>query len=531
MRTTRTTMTATHPVLGPAAILAAALFAAAPAFAQDDGDGHGHAIKSGGRGDRHSPSWDDVMKLKGEPKSPNFPKVGEGIERHVLDNGLVVYLAEDRSLPIVRVELLFRGGDYYEPAAEQGVASFTGSEMRNGGTERMTPDELDDHLAFLAANLSSSIGDETGNVSLDVLSDDLDEGLAHFSDVVLRPRFDSERFELSKRRRAFQIQHRNDNPGQIARREFDKLLFGESHPRGRELKLERLDEIRRDDLVRAHGKYIRPNNSTLVAVGDFAPGEMLERIRTALGTWQKGEALPPLKAAADLTPKPGVFLIDRKVNQSNILIGHIGINRDNPDRFAVALMNDVLGGGSFSSRITERVRSDEGLAYSASSRFDVSGREIGTFTASVQTKTESTARAVSLILDEVRKIRETGSLSRNEFDTARESTLFSYVFRFENRFGNVARLARYEMDGRPADTDRVEFEGYGKVAPEAIEAAAKAYLRPDALTILVVGDKTEIGDTLAAFGPVKTIELEDEAPAPRRGGGPPGGGRGGNERP
>lgn len=508
-----------------AALAAVTLAAAALPAAAQDGNFESH-FKGSGRGDKHSAGWQEVMKLKGGPVDPKFPKVGEGIERHVLDNGLVVYLSEDRALPLVRLDLTFRGGERYESDAEWGVASFAGGQMRDGGTEKMKPEALDDRLAFLAASISTSMGDETGSASLDVLTKDFDEGLSLFSEVVLRPGFDEERFQLSKQRRVFQIEHRNDNPGQIVRREFDKLLYGEKHPRGREMTVRQVEAITRDHLAKAHKRFVRPNQSVLVAVGDFSSKEMLEKIRTAFGGWEKGEPLPPLPAAVDFTPKPGVYLVDKKVNQSNILVGHIGINRDNPDRFAVSLMNDVLGGGSFSSRITERVRSDEGLAYSANSSYAVGGREVGTFQASVQTKTESTGKAIALLLDEIKKIREAGSLSKNEFDTARESTLFSYVFRFENRMGNVSRLARYELDGRPMDTDRIEFDGYSKVTPAAVEAAAKTYLRPDALTILVVGDAEAIGDSLAAFGPVTRIELTDDPDAGGRRRGAPGFGGG-----
>ena len=505
------------PTTSVARLAAAAMVTTAmtiPAFAQDGRfDDH---FKSAGRGDKHSAGWADVMKLKGGPVAPEFPKVGDGIERHVLDNGLVVYLAEDRQLPLVRLDLAFKGGERYEPDTEWGIASFAGGQMRDGGTEKMKPQALDDRLAFLAASISTSMGDETGSASLDVLTKDFDEGLSLFADVVLRPGFDEERLQLSKQRRVFAIEHRNDNPGQIARREFDKLLYGANHPRGREMTIPQVEAIGRDHLVRAHKRFVRPNQAILVATGDFSSKEMLEKLRTAFGGWEKGETLPPLPAAMDFTPKPGIFLVDKKVNQSNILVGHIGINRDNPDRFAVSLMNDVLGGGSFSSRITERVRSDEGLAYSANSSYAVGGREVGTFQASVQTKTETTAKAIALLLDEIKKIREAGSLSKNEFETARESNLFSYVFRFENRAGNVSRLARYELDGRPADTDRVEFEGYSAVTPAAVESAAKTYLRPDALTIFVVGDAEKLGDSLAAFGTVTRIEVEDAASGGRR---------------
>jgi zinc protease len=186
-------------------------------------------------------------------------------------------------------------------------------------------------------------------------------------------------------------------------------------------------------------------------------------------------------------------------------------------------MNAILGGGSFSSRITERVRSDEGLAYSAGTRFNTEDRDLGMFQAFVQTKTESTVKAISLILDEIAKIRTPRTVSRNEFETARESRLFSQIFRFERLPDNVARLMRNELDGLPADQDRRNFEGWNAVTPQAVEAAAQKHLRPDDLTVFVVGDGKQLAGALKAFGEVHLVPLKEYPSEPaRRPGGAPG---------
>jgi predicted Zn-dependent peptidase len=471
-------------------------------------DGHDWS-KASSRGNVHSPGWTDVMKLKGEPVEPRFPEVGKGIERHVLPNGLVVYLAEDHRLPLIRLEMLFRGGDYYESEGGWGVTGTMGQQMRQGGTASLTPDELDDKLAFLAAEVSTSFGDETGSASLDVLVKNFEPALALFADVVLKPRFDEQRLAIAKRRALFALAHRNDDPGQILGRELATLLYGANHPRGRQTTPEMVDAITRDALVSAHSRFVRPNNAWLAAVGDFDAKAMLATIETAFAGWAKGADVTTEWPKVDTTPKPGVYLIDREINQSNIAISHLGVNRDHPDRYAISLMNNVLGGGSFSSRVTERVRSDEGLAYSAGTRFDAGSREIGTFAATVQTKTETTAKAIASMLDEIRKIRVPRTLSRNEFETARESRLYSHVFGFEDRTQNVVRLMRHELDGRPADQDRRDFEGYKAVTPADVERVAQAHLRPEALTIFVVGNASDIGEPLKAFGPVTVVPLRD----------------------
>jgi predicted Zn-dependent peptidase len=511
----------THRISRIVPVLAAAALAACvvlPAFAQSPPAVEDQErFKSQGRGDVHSPGYAEAMKLKGSPVAPKFPEVGKEIERKVLPNGLAVYLAEDHRLPLVQVELAFRGGSYFETPEDAGVARIAGQQMRDGGTEAMAPDEIDDRLGFLAANVSTEIGDQSGSASLDVLAKNFDAALPLFADVVLRPRFDEQRLEIAKRRQVFALTHQNDNPADVLSRELATLLYGDKHPRGRQMTPDLVRAINRDRIRQAHGRYVRPNQAFLTVVGDFDSKEMLAKLTAAFGEWEKGSKLATKDLPkADRTPKPGVYLVDRPLNQSNIAVAHLGVSRDDPDRYAIDLMNDVLGGGSFSSRITERVRSDEGLAYSAGSRFNTADRDLGTFQATVQTKTESTTKAISLILDEVAKIRKPGSLSRNEFETASESRLFSQVFRFENLSGNVSRLMRYEMDGLPADQDRRNFDGWKAVTPKTIEAAAQKHLRSKDLTIFVVGDAKQLAEPLKAFGEVRLVPLKEFPSEPMR---------------
>lgn len=487
-----------------------------PVFAQNEAGIGEHSWK-GQRGNTHSSGWLERMKLKGGPVTPRFPRLGEGIERHELENGLVVYLAPDPRLPLVRLDLLFSGGSDSELEGQRGVVGLTGSQMRSGGTESMAPDDLDDRLSFLATTISTNFGRETGRASLDVLKKDFAEGLRLFADVILRPRFDEDRFRLSKRNRSFRRRYQNDDPGRILSRELNALLYGESHPRGRRPFPPSMQEIERADLVAIHQHFVRPNRAFLSAVGDFEPAAMLAELRGAFGSWERGEDPPKTETEFDPKPKPGVYLVDRSVNQSSISLAHFGLTRDHPDRYAVTLMNTVLGGGSFSSRITERVRSDEGLAYSASSRFETNGREIGLFQATVQTKTETTAEAIASILDEIRSIRTGGTISQNEFETARESFLFSYVFRFQDLRRNVLRLMEYEREGRPLDTDRRDFEGYCAVRPADLERVSKKHLRPEDLTIFVVGNAKAIESQLEPFGAVHRIELKERRGEPGTG--------------
>lgn len=475
-----------------------------------------------GRGDLHSPGWAELMALKGEPLAPRFPRVGTGIERHLLDNGLVVYLAEDHKLPLVRMELLFPGGSAFElKRRDSGRISMMASQLTQGGTRSHSPEELEDTLALLAARLGSRAGRESGSVTLDLLTKDLEIGLDLFAQVILEPAFDQERIERSGRQRGAGGGRGGGRggSGRVLVQEFRRLLYGAGHPLLRdngagEGRGGRRARFTRDQLIETHQTFLRPQGSFLSVVGDFDAGEMLARIEQRFGGWTSpAEPLPePETMPGFAEPIAGIQVIDRPVPQSSIMIGHLGIDRNEPRRFAVALMNDILGGGSFSSRITERIRSDEGLAYQASSRFGIDTRETGLFTVQLQTKTESTARAIRLVLEEIRKMRQPGTVSQNEFETARESRLYSQALQFTRPAANVVRLMRREMDGQPADLDEIAYQAIRGVTRQQIEAAARDFLKPDQLLICVLGDLEAIRESLAEIGPVTEL-----VPAPPRG--------------
>ena len=461
-----------------------------------------------GRGDLHSKGWESAMAVRGEPIPPRFPELGRDARRIELENGLVLFLRADRRLPLVQLEALVRVGERFEQPNEHGVAGFLGTLLRSGGTASWKPQELDDRLAFLAANLGVSIGEDSGTVSLDLLSKDAEEGLAIFTEVLRAPAFDEGRLALAKRQTMNSILHRNDSPGQVLGRELNALFYPPEHPSGRSMTPKELAGATVERIRAFHARHFRPENTRIAVVGDFDEEAMLGRLRAAFADWPRGGepiAAPPKYVAK---PRPGLYLVDKDLNQSSIVIAHPGVDRDNPDRYAISLMNTILGGGSFSSRITERVRSDEGLAYSARSSFPTGGREPDLFQASVQTKTATTARAVELLEEEIGKM-QAGPISRNEFETARESALYGMVFRNDRPLEAVRRLMRLEFDGLPLDQDRRDFEGLSAVTPGAVVAAANRYLRPGEVTIFIVGNGKELEADLAARGEPKRIEPVD----------------------
>ena len=448
-----------------------------------------------------------VAGLKYEPIKWQVPAVGRDVERYELDNGLVVYLKEDRTLPEFRIQALIRCGSLYDAPEQSGLSALVGTVMRTGGTRSLSSDSLNSVLEFLAASIETSIGSESGSASLYCLSKDIETGIQLFADVLRNPAFSQEKLDLAKEQIRKGIKGRNDQPGAIASREFDHVIYG-THPWGRLLEWETVKPLRREDLVAYHEHAFAPNRAMLGVTGDFDTDRVKKLLKSAFGDWKpSSEPLPSRpKVAPDF--KPGVYFIERNVNQSAIRFGHLGIDNNNPDRYAVSVMNFILGGAGFNSRMTSRVRSDEGLAYSVGTRFETGANDLGTFYAFCQTKSSSTLKALQLMKAEVERIRE-APVSGEELAMAKDSYVNRYIFQFTSASQIVGQLMALEYDDRPRDLLEVYLDRIRAVTAEDVQRVAQEYLHPDKISYLVVGKKAQLDGDLATLGQVTQIELKD----------------------
>jgi zinc protease len=344
--------------------------------------------------------------------------------------------------------------------------------------------------------------------------------------------------EISKGLAIEGIRRRNDEPGSIASRYFTRLLYTMEHPAGRSgfTTIAEVEKVDREQLVALHRKYYGPNNIWLAVVGDFKRKEMMARLEDAFAGWEPVDSAVIVREKRQLPRasgknQPGVFLIRRPLSQANIQIGHFGVDRSNPDRFALVIMNEILGGGGFTSRLTQRVRTDEGLAYSVGTGLEVGGRDLGTFRAVMQTKTSSTSAAIKAVLEEVRRIREK-PVSEQELSRVKESFINTYIFRFDSPLFNVVQLMQLEYDDRPPNYYETLLDKFRAVTREDILRVARKYLHPDQLLFLVVGDVQEKDAAWSRLGRVNTLSL-DEAVAgePASSSGAPSGSREQNSPP
>ncbi len=452
-------------------------------------------------------------KLKYDPLELTTPSY-EDIE---LANGMAGFFVEDHEIPVVNITLIVK--TYFPDQSKYGLNEIAWWVMRNGGSESWPSDKLNEELEFLAAYIeigsgggrSGTVRTDKGNlgmsISLNCLKKDLPRVLEIYADLIMNPAFPEEKVEMKRKTMLEELRRKNDEPREIVRREFYKVIY-EGHPYQWEGTAEGYESIVRDDLVAFHKTYFHPNNAIIGVSGDVTKDEIVEALEKAFAGWEPADVaipgVPPLPEKVE----PSWNYAYKEINQAYIRIGHVGISANNPDRCAITIMNHILGGGSFTSWITERVRNDEGLAYSTGSRYNADPWVEGAFFAYAQTKLEACSRAMQLIFEQFERMRTEGP-TEEEFRKAVDSYLNSQVFDYESKSDVMARLVQLRFQGRPLDSPEKDMETYATLTVEDIKRAAEQYLHPDKMTVIVIGDAEKFDRPLSDFGTVNEIRLEE----------------------
>jgi len=346
-------------------------------------------------------------------------------------------------------------------------------------------------MDFLGASFSTGADRDTAHIKLKVLKKDLAETLKIFQDVLLNPRFSNQELQPMVQRLKGTLKSQEDEPGIVASRAFRRIVYGD-YPYGfPEIgTAASLMKITGNDLFKFHRQYYYPNNAILTIVGDLTQAEAQKIVEEFFGSWKAGELPPPPPPPSPRLSHPTVAKIDKDISQANIILGQIGINRTNPDFYAFQIMNYILGGGGFSSRLMDNIRENRGLVYNVHSSFEP-GLEPGPFDISLETKNASGGQAVTEVLQELERIRR-DLISEKEFADAKAYLIGSLPMKMDSNAKRAALLGYVELFGLGLDYPWRYPGILNKVTRDDVLNVARKYLDPDHYALVVVGKQKDI---------------------------------------
>lgn len=412
-------------------------------------------------------------------------------KRTVLSNGMVLLTSEQRTLPMVSIELLIDAGSRYESAGQAGLANLT-SRLLTYGTKRRSAVQISDALDFIGASLEPGCSHDTASISMTVLKKDLATGLELLAEVLTQSTFPQAEIDRQKQAIIAAIRAAEEEPGTVAGKAFAAALFPQSsYGRPVEGTEASVKSLERKSLQEFFTRYYRPNRSIIAVVGDVSEQEIVQALNTALRGWSKGEpgapALVPATSAAAKMQR-----VNKDLTQANIVLGHNGVTRGNPDYYAVQVMNYILGGGGFSSRAMDSIRNERGLAYSVYSFF-AAEKSHGSFEFVMQTKNETAMEAIRIASEEMRRMREQ-PVSDQELSDAKDYLIGSFPLRFDTNRKVASFLAQVEYYQLGLDYPDRYADLIRKVSRDDVLRVAKQYLQPDALITVIVGNLKKIGE-------------------------------------
>ncbi|UCF86962.1 MAG: insulinase family protein [Nitrospiraceae bacterium] len=414
---------------------------------------------------------------------------GLDIQHNVFRNGLTLITVERHHLPIVKVTVGIKAGSLIEPEEKAGLANLAAI-LLTSGTKTRTGAEINEEVEYVGASLNASGGDDYITVNLSVLKKDIHLGFDLLSDVLLNPSFPEDELDKKRERVKGRLKAQEEDPGFVASKEFKKSIFG-GHPYGRLVagSAETLDVITRSDLVEFHRTFYTPNNAIMSVVGDVTVNEVKNLLERYFSEWEKREVNVPSIPEPATEKKKEMIVIDKDLTQANIVLGHIGIRRDDPDYYAVSVMNYILGGGGFASRLMQNIREEKGLVYDIHSFFSAD-KFSGSFQIGLQTKNESANFAIEEILDEIIMITKQ-PVSDEELSDAQSFLTGSFPMRIETS----SRIARFlvAVEFYELGIDYIDKypEYINSITKEDVLRVAKKYLDPKNIVLVVVANQRE----------------------------------------
>lgn len=408
----------------------------------------------------------------------------------VLDNGAILLVAERPTIPMVVMNIMLKTGAASDPMGKEGLANLA-AELLMRGTKKHSAQALAEELDFLGASLSVDADSEVTTISLTTLSKNLDQALSLLAEVLLTPTFPQDELEQKRKEIEGGLKSREEQPGWVAQRTFFATLYPH-HPYGRQVEGQpsTLTTITQTDIKTFHQTYYRPNSAIITFVGDVSQSQAIAQLQKHLADWKQG-TIPEVTWPDSTQPQATRVLIEKKVDQANIILGHFGIARANPDYYAIQLMNYILGGRGTESRLMKRIREELGLVYHIGSSFSAR-KHAGPFTISLQTKNASATQAIEESLQVLRQFIEQG-MTQEELDAAKAYFINSFPLRLASNRDVAGLLPVLEFYDLGLDYPDRYADLIGQVDLEKIKNVAKTYLQPDQFLQVIVANLAAAG--------------------------------------
>ncbi len=444
--------------------------------------------------------WEKIPIPRLHDFKPQQPK------RIQLKNGIVIFLQEDHELPFIYGSVLIPGGSRDEQPAKAGLTGVYALTWRTSGSAKMGGDAMDDLLESKAAHIETEADEDSTDLSWDSLKGDADQVYSLAMDLLFHPTFKPDKLSIAQQQEATGIVRRNDDESGIADREAAKLIYGNDSPYTRQPELATIGTVTLNDLQDWHDRTI--GGKLIIGVsGDFDPVAMEAKLRA---TFESLPSVIPTPARHDVFPAPShsvAFINKTDVNQSNIQIFGQGIDRHSPDVPAVAVMNEILGGG-FASRLFQDVRTRLGLAYEVGGGIGYDWDHPGEFRVVALTKSATTVEATKAAMDVLEGLT-THPITEEELARAKDNILNSFLFSYDTREKVLQARVELEFYGYPADYIETYHTALQDVTLADVNRVAKKYVQPGKMGVLVVGNESEIKPGLdeLKLGPIHPIDI------------------------
>ena len=458
-------------------------------------------------------STPDTVDRSKVPEPGASPDVGfDKFDKATLSNGLKVIVAKRDAVPVVRVLLSVDAGYASDQFASPGLAKLA-MNMLDEGTEKRDALEISDDLSMLGASIGAGSNLDTSSVTLSALTTTLDDALDIFADVVLHPAFPEKELERLREQQLNSITREQFSPQSMALRIFPKLVYGENHaysnPFSGSGTVESVRNISLDDLHKFHKTWFKPNNATLIVVGDTTIDEMLPKLEAKFGQWKPADVPQKNISMVERASKPSIYLIDRPGSVQSVIIGgHVTTPKSNPDEIATIVMNDVVGGMT-TSRINMNLREDKGWSYGAGTGI-VSAKGQRFFYAIANVQSDKTAPSLAEMMKELNSYKTTAPITEAELAKAKNNNTLSLAGQWESGgavLGSLSQIVQYNL---PEDYFDTYADDIRSLTVDDVKQAADKVIFPSSLVWVVVGDKEKVQDNLDALGYGKAILIDSE---------------------